>query len=130
MIITIDGPAGSGKSTVAKRVAQKLGFMYLDSGALYRGFAAATFLDKITNYTAYLKTIKPRQHDVQHNQIWVLLARQLERSAPFRRRKHGVTLAPQRILQGFHQRPLIFDYQYFALFFTHMFDSVLSTESI
>ena len=36
MIIAIDGPAGSGKSTVAKRVAQELGFEYLDTGAMYR----------------------------------------------------------------------------------------------
>ncbi len=36
MIIAIDGPAGSGKSTVAKRVARSLGFSYLDTGAMYR----------------------------------------------------------------------------------------------
>jgi cytidylate kinase len=36
MLIAIDGPAGSGKSTVARRVAQELGFTYLDSGAMYR----------------------------------------------------------------------------------------------
>ncbi len=35
-IITIDGPAGSGKSTTARRVAERLGYNYLDSGALYR----------------------------------------------------------------------------------------------
>jgi cytidylate kinase len=36
MIIAIDGPAGSGKSTVAKRVAKRLAFTYLDTGAMYR----------------------------------------------------------------------------------------------
>src|ERR1041384_8368031 len=36
MIVAIDGPAGSGKSTVARGVARRLGFTYLDSGALYR----------------------------------------------------------------------------------------------
>jgi len=36
MIITIDGPAGSGKSTVAREVAKRLGMRYLDTGALYR----------------------------------------------------------------------------------------------
>lgn len=36
MIIAIDGPAGSGKSTVAKKVGKKLGFNYLDTGAMYR----------------------------------------------------------------------------------------------
>jgi cytidylate kinase len=39
MIIAIDGPAGSGKSTVAKRVAERLGFHYLDTGAMYRAVA-------------------------------------------------------------------------------------------
>ena len=39
MIIAIDGPAGAGKSTVAKRVAERLGFRYLDTGAMYRALA-------------------------------------------------------------------------------------------
>lgn len=39
MIIAIDGPAGSGKSTVAKRVAEALKFRYLDTGAMYRAVA-------------------------------------------------------------------------------------------
>lgn len=38
-IITIDGPAGAGKSTVAKRLAQELACIYVDTGALYRGVA-------------------------------------------------------------------------------------------
>src|SRR5213083_2704684 len=36
MIIAIDGPAGSGKSTVARGLARRLGFTYVDSGAMYR----------------------------------------------------------------------------------------------
>ena len=36
MIIAIDGPAGSGKSTIAKLIADDLGFVYLDTGAMYR----------------------------------------------------------------------------------------------
>ncbi len=36
MIIAIDGPAGSGKSTIAKMIAKHLGFTYLDTGAMYR----------------------------------------------------------------------------------------------
>jgi cytidylate kinase len=36
MIVAIDGPAGSGKSTVASMLAQRLGFLYLDTGAMYR----------------------------------------------------------------------------------------------
>ncbi len=41
MVIAIDGPAGAGKSTVAKGVARALGFTYLDSGAMYRAVALA-----------------------------------------------------------------------------------------
>ena len=39
MIVAIDGPAGAGKSTVARALAQALGFTYLDSGAMYRAVA-------------------------------------------------------------------------------------------
>src|SRR6476619_6189789 len=41
MIVTIDGPAASGKGTVAKGVAARLGFAYLDTGAMYRAVALA-----------------------------------------------------------------------------------------
>ncbi|HEY8467181.1 MAG TPA: (d)CMP kinase [Solirubrobacterales bacterium] len=41
MVIAIDGPAGAGKSTVARAVARELGFTYLDSGAMYRCVALA-----------------------------------------------------------------------------------------
>ena len=39
MIVAIDGPSGAGKSTLAKRLARDLGFMYLDTGAMYRALA-------------------------------------------------------------------------------------------
>ena len=37
--IAIDGPAGAGKSTIAKMVAKKLNFIYVDTGAMYRAIA-------------------------------------------------------------------------------------------
>lgn len=40
-VIAIDGPAGAGKSTVSREVAKRLGFMYLDTGAMYRALALA-----------------------------------------------------------------------------------------
>jgi CMP/dCMP kinase len=40
-VVAIDGPAGAGKSTVARAVARRLGFTYLDSGAMYRSVALA-----------------------------------------------------------------------------------------
>lgn len=52
-VIAIDGPSGAGKSTVAKLLAQRLGFEYLDTGALYRA-AALLFL---------IKGVKPEDDD-------------------------------------------------------------------
>ena len=46
MIVAIDGPAGAGKSTVARSLAERLGFRYLDTGAMYR---ALTWLAKNEN---------------------------------------------------------------------------------
>jgi len=41
LLITLDGPAGAGKSTVSRKLAQRLGYRYIDTGALYRGVALA-----------------------------------------------------------------------------------------
>lgn len=47
MNIAIDGPAGAGKSTIAKLVAKKLGFIYVDTGAMYRAIALYFIKNKI-----------------------------------------------------------------------------------
>jgi cytidylate kinase len=47
LIIAIDGPVGSGKSTVARRVADLLGYVYLDSGAMYRAVAWKALRDRV-----------------------------------------------------------------------------------
>ena len=45
--IAIDGPAGAGKSTIAKRVAKELGFIYVDTGAMYRAIAVYMLQNQI-----------------------------------------------------------------------------------
>ncbi len=47
MIVTIDGPAGAGKSSVARRLAQRLGFCFLDTGAMYRAIALAAMRENV-----------------------------------------------------------------------------------
>jgi cytidylate kinase len=47
LIIAVDGPAGSGKSSIARRVAGLLGYLYLDSGAMYRALALKALQRKI-----------------------------------------------------------------------------------
>jgi CMP/dCMP kinase len=62
-VITIDGPSGTGKGTVAQRLAQQLGWHYLDSGAMYRALALAV-----------------KRHDIASDDIeaLVLLAKHLD----------------------------------------------------
>jgi len=47
MIVAIDGPAGAGKSTIAKIIAQKLGFLYIDTGAMYRALTLKVLREKV-----------------------------------------------------------------------------------
>ena len=58
-VIAIDGPAASGKSTVARKLAKRLGFSYVNSGALYRGIA----------WLAHLHRIPPNDANAVCNQI-------------------------------------------------------------
>lgn len=47
MIIAIDGPAGAGKSTVSKMLAKRLGFLYIDTGAMYRALTLKAIESKV-----------------------------------------------------------------------------------
>ena len=47
IIITIDGPAGAGKSTTARRVAESLGYVYIDTGAMYRAVTLAAIKQQV-----------------------------------------------------------------------------------
>ena len=46
-IISIDGPAGAGKTTIAKMVSRRLGYDYIDTGAMYRAIGWKTIREKI-----------------------------------------------------------------------------------
>jgi cytidylate kinase len=63
MIVTIDGPAGAGKSTIARALAERLGFRFLDTGAMYRAVAWAAL---------------QRDHDWNQPDALVALARALQ----------------------------------------------------
>lgn len=64
MKIAIDGPAGSGKSTVAKRLARELGYQYIDTGAMYRALTEF-FLDlNITSEAEMIPHLSDMQMDI------------------------------------------------------------------
>jgi CMP/dCMP kinase len=63
LTISIDGPAGSGKSSVARRVAALLGYSYLDSGAMYRALALKALERKVAlNDEAHLEALAKETH--------------------------------------------------------------------
>ena len=68
MIIAIDGPAGSGKSTTAKLLAKKIGFIYLDTGAMYRA-VTHYFLNNsadLTNLSEILQLLNEMNLKIDH----------------------------------------------------------------
>lgn len=69
VIVTIDGPAGSGKSTTARRVASRLGFVYLDTGAMYRAVALAFVQQEVAVTASAAREVLPTvEVDVQYRQ--------------------------------------------------------------
>jgi CMP/dCMP kinase len=74
MIVAIDGPAGAGKSTVARALAERLGFRYLDTGAMYRALtwlAMQRGLDLSGSETlADLARDEPVTFD-EHGRVWI-----------------------------------------------------------
>ena len=57
IIIAIDGPAASGKTTTAKIVAETLGYLFLDTGAMYRAIALAALREGIESDEAKIETL-------------------------------------------------------------------------
>jgi CMP/dCMP kinase len=64
MIVAIDGPAGSGKSTVARTLAERLGFRYLDTGAMYRALTWLARRDGVALEDGHALAALAREHPV------------------------------------------------------------------
>jgi CMP/dCMP kinase len=64
-IITLDGPSGAGKGTLSKLLADKLGWHYLDSGAIYRVLALAAIKKKIPDDNVALLVVAAKELDLQ-----------------------------------------------------------------
>ena len=72
-IITIDGPAGAGKSSLAKEIAKRFGYTHLDSGALYRaiGVAAKEAGIDLTDERAVVELAKKLKIELKENRVFL-----------------------------------------------------------
>ncbi|MFN5706631.1 MAG: (d)CMP kinase [Planctomycetota bacterium] len=73
MIVTIDGPAGAGKSTAARELARQIGFSYLDTGAMYRAVTWLVLerdLDP-ADETAVAETARAMEIEFDSDRVWV-----------------------------------------------------------
>jgi CMP/dCMP kinase len=68
MIVAIDGPAGAGKSTVARQLAERLGFSYLDTGAMYRALTWLARRDGLPLDAAEALAALAREHPVSFDE--------------------------------------------------------------
>lgn len=64
MIVTIDGPAGAGKSTAAKQLAARLGFRFLDTGAMYRAVTLVCLRERVDMHDAEAIAAVARQVEI------------------------------------------------------------------
>lgn len=73
LVIAVDGPAGAGKSTIAKIIAEKLNINYIDTGAMYRAVTYKCLQNKIdiNNEDEVIKIAKDTQIDFKDNNIYM-----------------------------------------------------------
>lgn len=71
--IAIDGPAGAGKSTVAKIVADRLGIVYIDTGAMYRAFTLKLLVNEVDlkDISTVIQILKETSIDFKENHIYL-----------------------------------------------------------
>ena len=69
----MDGPAGAGKSTIARRVASKVGMPFLDTGAMYRGIAFAVLRDAVDqdDADAVGRLARITELELEDDALWV-----------------------------------------------------------
>ncbi len=72
IVVTVDGPAASGKGTLARKIAERLGYAYLDTGALYRAVALAAL--EMGSDPSKIRDVKPAIDIVLRNLTMELLA--------------------------------------------------------
>ncbi len=73
LVIAIDGPAGAGKSTISKKISEKLGINYIDTGAMYRAITYKCLKEKIDTLDEenVIKICENAQVDFKDNQIYL-----------------------------------------------------------
>ena len=77
--IAIDGPAGAGKSTIARKAASRLSFLYVDTGAMYRAIALG-LLERKTDLRDSEMLKFPHASGMKRLERWPVLLRPLPRS--------------------------------------------------
>lgn len=72
-VIAIDGPAGAGKSTIAKRLAEKIGYTYIDSGAMYRAITLKVLRENISlkELESIIRMAEKTEIDFKNNSIYL-----------------------------------------------------------
>ena len=71
IIVAIDGPAGAGKSTVAKRLAHRLGFVHVDTGAIYRSVTLASQRHGWTDEPSLVAELPTLDLKFEGEQVWL-----------------------------------------------------------
>lgn len=93
--IAIDGPAGAGKSTIAKRAAEKLNFIYIDTGAMYRAAALYMLRNAIQEDSSIEEAIEKAEITIQHRDGAQLVLLNGENVTPFIRTEEVGKMASQ-----------------------------------